>query len=337
MCRPPPATWTRPGPQLLAAARRARPPSRVRVPSHSTKPSMKPSEMCWTSSTGTPSGAGQRGRGSPTSTCGPPVEAPIATTRGARGAREARRRAPCGARRGAQRRTTFTSAISFTVRSSSRGRLLVAVGPTARAACRAGSARRPRAPRSAPRVSALLELAVAITIGVGVALHDQPRRLEAVQDSACGRPSGSRRAAAARPARRPPRRRWRRPTTSRPSASSISERRYSRVTAESSAISTRIMRPSTPEPVDDLEQVGLLEARLHDVGVGADLDPALLVLARLERADEHDRQVLQALVGADPLRSARSRSCAACRRRRRRGRSARTSAPSMRRCRRRRP
>jgi len=46
------------------------------------------------------------------------------------------------------------------------------------------------------------------------------------------------------------------------------------------------------EPADDLQQVRLLEARLDDVRIRANLHPALLVLTRLERADQHDRQIV---------------------------------------------
>src|SRR5581483_7339898 len=81
------------------------------------------------------------------------------------------------------------------------------------------------------------------------------------------------------------------PTRLSSGSPSIRRERCSRVAAESSARSTRITRRSVArgsyEALDQLQQVGLVEARLDHVGVGAGLDPALPVFPGLEGGDEH--------------------------------------------------
>src|SRR3989338_1892183 len=95
------------------------------------------------------------------------------------------------------------------------------------------------------------------------------------------------------------------PTTSKAPASRSRCARYSRVTGESSASTTRIGATSaltSHQPPDDVQEVRLIEARLDHVGVRADLDAALLVLARLERGHEDHGQLAKPAVGADPGR-----------------------------------
>src|SRR5689334_20136617 len=77
----------------------------------------------------------------------------------------------------------------------------------------------------------------------------------------------------------------------------------SRITAESSAISTRTMSFSTGwdsyESANDFEEVRLVEARLDDISVSAHLDPTLLIFSGRQRRHQHDRQVGQLRIRSD--------------------------------------
>src|SRR5665647_629236 len=68
-----------------------------------------------------------------------------------------------------------------------------------------------------------------------------------------------------------------------------------RATGESSTTRTLIMGNSacsrSYQSPDYFQQVALVEATFHDIGIGADVDPALAVLARLECRHQHDRHL----------------------------------------------
>src|SRR5712691_8524386 len=86
-------------------------------------------------------------------------------------------------------------------------------------------------------------------------------------------------------------------------SSSSKYARISRITAESSAISTRTMSSSTGwdshESANDFEEVRLVETRLDDVGVGAHLDTALFVFSGCQSRHQNDRQVGQLRIRPD--------------------------------------
>src|SRR5579859_512217 len=66
--------------------------------------------------------------------------------------------------------------------------------------------------------------------------------------------------------------------------------RNSRTTAESSTISTLITGrlPGSKEPADHVQQVALVEAALHQVGVGPGGRAPRAIFARFQRCDQHD-------------------------------------------------
>ena len=74
-------------------------------------------------------------------------------------------------------------------------------------------------------------------------------------------------------------------------------------------------RCTAQRPCDRLEQRALVEARLHDVGVGPGVEPFLAIVLAVERRDDEHRQVRQRRRGPESLASARTRPCEASARR----------------------
>ncbi len=52
------------------------------------------------------------------------------------------------------------------------------------------------------------------------------------------------------------------------------------------------------QPPDNFQQVTLVEAAFYNVGIGADIDAALAVLARVQRRYQHHRQFAEPFVRA---------------------------------------
>src|SRR5665811_2550476 len=86
------------------------------------------------------------------------------------------------------------------------------------------------------------------------------------------------------------------------------------MTLESSTMSTSIKTGSfgdgreslwnellgSQEPPNDLEQVALVEIALDYIGIRAHLDAVFAIFGRAQGRHQHNRQLLELLVGSDP-------------------------------------
>src|SRR5476651_1507876 len=244
--------------------------------------------MCCTTRIGTGNRAGSSERIRP-SAAGPPVEAATATIRirlsGSPSAAGDGRR---GTDESPLKRTTLTPAIAFTVdtrcqMASSKFGEVTPGGFSSRASA---PTRRAFIETSTSCTSMVAEM---MTIGVGTSLM---MRLVASKPSMTGiltsmvTTSGRSRlviSTASRPF-------YAMPTTSICGSAPRAFSRSSRTVRESSAISTRIIGPSQDLP-DGLDEVGLVEGALQEVGRGPSLHAMQPVLLGFQRGHEDDRQI----------------------------------------------